>query len=78
MTITSSWVQISGFTVTGAAGEGILAVAFPGASPVSHVTITRDRVVGNDTGGTPGARPTATRSAKPKAGSPATAVRGST
>ncbi len=55
--ITSSWVQISGFTVTGAVGEGILAVTFPGASPVSHVTITGNRVVGNDTGGIPGGSP---------------------
>jgi len=51
--ITSSWVQIEGFTVTGAVGEGILAVTL-GPSPVSHVTITRNRVVGNDTGGIPG------------------------
>jgi Right handed beta helix region len=55
--ITSSWVQIRGFTVTGAVGEGILAVTFPGASPVSHVTITNNRVVGNDTGGIPGGSP---------------------
>jgi hypothetical protein len=76
--ITSSWVQISGFTVTGAVGEGILAVTFPGASPVSHLTITRNRVVGNDTGGIPEGSPDGYASAKPKAGSPATAVRGST
>ena len=50
-------MQISGFTVTGAVGEGILAVTFPGASPVSHVTITGNRVVGNDTGGIPGGSP---------------------
>jgi len=52
--IESGWVQIRGFTVTGAVGEGILAVTGLGPSPVSHVTITDNRVVGNDTGGIPG------------------------
>ncbi|HYB26389.1 MAG TPA: right-handed parallel beta-helix repeat-containing protein [Solirubrobacteraceae bacterium] len=53
VTIRSSWVQIQGFTVTGAVGEGILAVTGLGSGSVSHVTITHNRVVGNDTGGIP-------------------------
>ena len=52
VTIESSWVQIQGFTVTGAVGEGILAIGSPTGS-ISHVTITHNRVVGNDTGGIP-------------------------
>jgi hypothetical protein len=53
--IESSNVQISGFTVTGAVGEGILAVGIAG--PTSDITITGNRVTGNDTGGQPGGSP---------------------
>jgi hypothetical protein len=55
--ITSSSVEISGFTVTGAVGEGILALGSPPGGSISHVTITHNRVVGNDTGGIPGGSP---------------------
>jgi Protein of unknown function (DUF1565) len=53
VTIKSSWVQISGFTVTGATGEGILATGSLAGGSISHVTIRDNRVVGNDTGGIP-------------------------
>ena len=53
VTIKSSWVQISGFTVTGAIGEGILATGSLAGGSISHVTIRDNRVVGNDTGGIP-------------------------
>ncbi len=39
VTIKSSWVQISGFTVTGATGEGILATGSLESGSISHVTI---------------------------------------
>lgn len=53
VTIKSSWVQISGFTVTGATGEGILATGSLEFGSISHVTIQDNRVVGNDLGGIP-------------------------
>ncbi len=53
VTIKSSRVQISGFTVTGATGEGILATGSLASGPIGHVTIRDNRVVGNDTGGIP-------------------------
>ncbi len=53
VTIKSSWVQISGFTVTGATGEGILATGSLKSGSISHVTIQDNRVVGNDLGGIP-------------------------
>jgi hypothetical protein len=53
VTITSSYVEIEGFTVTGAVGEGILAVGSPTAGSISHVTITHNQVTGNDVGGIP-------------------------
>lgn len=46
--ITSSRVTLSGFTVTNAEGEGVLAAGLSG--PVRGITISRDRVVGNDLG----------------------------
>jgi hypothetical protein len=55
--IQSSWVEIRGFTVTGAVGEGILALGSPTAGSISHVTIDYNRVVGNDTGGIPPGTP---------------------
>lgn len=53
VTIKSSWVQISGFTVTRATGEGILATGSLESGSISHVTIQGNRVVGNDLGGIP-------------------------
>jgi parallel beta-helix repeat protein len=50
VTIKSSHVEINGFTVKGAIGEGILATGSPVGS-ISDVTITGNRVNGNDTGG---------------------------
>lgn len=46
--ITSSRVMLSGFTITNAQGEGVLAAGLSG--PVRDITISRDRVVGNDLG----------------------------
>ena len=46
--ITASHVRISGFTITGATGEGIL------AKSVRNVTIAHNVVAGNDLGGIPG------------------------
>jgi hypothetical protein len=57
VTIKSSWVWISGFTVQGAIGEGILATGSLTGGTIDHVTITDNRIVGNNTGGIP---PTAT------------------
>lgn len=51
VTIKSGWVQVSGFTVTGAVGEGILATGSLAGGSISHVIIADNRVTGNDTGG---------------------------
>lgn len=55
VTIKSSRVNVTGFTVTGAFGEGILATGSLTGGSISHVGITGNRVVGNDSGGQPGA-----------------------
>ncbi|MGH2895648.1 MAG: right-handed parallel beta-helix repeat-containing protein [Solirubrobacteraceae bacterium] len=55
LTIKSSWVNVSGFTVTGAIGEGILATGSLAHGSISDIVIRNNRVVGNDTGGLPGA-----------------------
>jgi hypothetical protein len=55
ITIKSSGVTVSGFTVTGAIGEGILATGSLAGGSISDVVIRHNRVVGNDTGGLPGA-----------------------
>jgi hypothetical protein len=46
-------VAVEGLTVTGAIGEGILATGSSSGHSISHVVITSNRVVGNDTGGIP-------------------------
>ena len=51
ITIKSSWVQVSGFTVQGAIGEGILATGSLAGGSISHVSIRNNHVTGNDTGG---------------------------
>jgi len=53
VTIKSSWTSISGFTVQGAVGEGILATGSLTGGSIDHVTIRDNRVVGNNTGGIP-------------------------
>jgi parallel beta-helix repeat protein len=53
VTIKSSWVQVSGFTVTGAIGEGILATGSVEKGSISDLVIRDNRVIGNDTGGIP-------------------------
>jgi len=53
VTIKSSWVSISGFTVQGAIGEGILATGSLAGGSIHHVTISDNHVVGNNTGGIP-------------------------
>ena len=53
VTIKSSWVSISGFTVQGALGEGILATGSLAGGSIDHVTIRDNRVVGNNVGGIP-------------------------
>jgi hypothetical protein len=50
VTIRSGWVSISGFTVTGAIGEGILATGSLEGGSISHVSIRGNHVTGNDTG----------------------------
>jgi nitrous oxidase accessory protein NosD len=51
ITIKSGDVTVEGLTVTGAVGEGILATGSLSGHSISHVVITANRVVGNDTGG---------------------------
>ena len=46
-------MSISGFTVQGAIGEGILATGSLAGGSIDHVTIRDNRVVGNNTGGIP-------------------------
>ena len=53
VTIKSFDVSISGFTVQGAVGEGILATGSPSGGSIDNVTITDNRIVGNNTGGIP-------------------------
>jgi hypothetical protein len=53
ITIKSSHVKVEGLKVTGAIGEGILATGSHSGGSISHVTIKRNRVVGNNTGGIP-------------------------
>jgi nitrous oxidase accessory protein NosD len=53
ITIKSGHVAVEGLTVTGAIGEGILATGSSSGHSISHVVITSNRVVGNDTGGIP-------------------------
>jgi nitrous oxidase accessory protein NosD len=53
ITIKSSHVTLAGFTVKGAVGEGILATGSLRGGSIHDVTIVRNRVVGNDTGGIP-------------------------
>jgi Periplasmic copper-binding protein (NosD) len=53
ITIKSSHVEVEGFTVQGAIGEGILATGSLRGGPISEVTIEENRVVGNNTGGIP-------------------------
>jgi nitrous oxidase accessory protein NosD len=53
ITIKSGHVTVEGLTVTGAIGEGILATGSSSGHSISHVVITSNRVVGNDTGGIP-------------------------
>ncbi len=50
ITIKSSWVQVSGFTVQGAIGEGILATGSLAGGSISHVEIRDNHVTGNNTG----------------------------
>ncbi|HLI15647.1 MAG TPA: NosD domain-containing protein [Acidimicrobiales bacterium] len=47
--ITSSHVRLSGLTITGAAGEGVLVVGL--GATLRDVLLSRDTVVGNDRGG---------------------------
>ena len=75
VTIKSSWVQISGFTVTGATGEGILATGSLKSGSISHVTIQDNRVVGNDLVEFRRLRVAATRNVRQSAECRATAVR---
>ncbi len=53
VTIKSSHVEIAGFTVKGAIGEGILATGSPKAGSITDVGINYNRVVGNNIGGIP-------------------------
>jgi parallel beta-helix repeat protein len=53
VTIRSGSVTMSGFTVTGAIGEGIFVSGSVEKGPISDVVISHNRVVGNDTGGIP-------------------------
>jgi hypothetical protein len=53
ITIKSSHVSVSGFTVTGAQGEGILATGSLAGHSIGHVLIKGNRVIGNDLGGIP-------------------------
>jgi hypothetical protein len=53
ITIKSSRVQVTGFTVKGAIGEGILATGSLAGGSIGHVAIRGNRVIGNDTGGIP-------------------------
>jgi parallel beta-helix repeat protein len=53
VTIKSSNVEIDGFTVENAIGEGILATGSLAGGSISNVTITNNHVTGNDTGGIP-------------------------
>lgn len=53
ITIKSGDVTVQGLTVTGAIGEGILATGSLAGHSISHVVISGNRVVGNDTGGIP-------------------------
>jgi hypothetical protein len=53
VTIKSSHVEIEGFTVTGAIGEGILATGSLKGGSITDVTIQDNKVVGNNTGGIP-------------------------
>jgi parallel beta-helix repeat protein len=63
--ITAAHVVVSGFTVTGATGEGIL------ARSVRNVTIERNVVAGDDLGGIPGSGVTTTyRACLPQGGVP--------
>jgi nitrous oxidase accessory protein NosD len=50
ITIKSSWVRVSGFTVTGAVGEGILATGSLMGHSIGHVVIRHNHVTGNDMG----------------------------
>jgi nitrous oxidase accessory protein NosD len=49
ITIKSSWVEVTGFTVQGAIGEGILATGSLKGGSISHVVIRDNQVTGNDT-----------------------------
>jgi nitrous oxidase accessory protein NosD len=51
ITIKSSDVEVKGFTVTGAIGEGILATGSLRGGSISDVEINDNQVIGNDTGG---------------------------
>lgn len=51
ITIKSGRVTVQGLTVTGAIGEGILATGSLSGHSISHVVISGNRVVGNDTSG---------------------------
>ena len=53
ITIESGNVKVQGLKVTGAIGEGILATGSLAGGSISDVTIQSNRVVGNDTGGSP-------------------------
>jgi Periplasmic copper-binding protein (NosD) len=53
VTIKSSHVEVDGFTVEDAVGEGILATGSLAHGPIHDVSIGDNRVIGNNTGGIP-------------------------
>lgn len=53
LTIKASHVEVEGFTVEDAIGEGILATGSLHGGSIQDITIDHNRVVGNDTGGIP-------------------------
>ncbi len=62
ITVKSSDVAVTGLTVTGAIGEGILVTGSLAGHSIGHVVISRNRVIANDKGG----RPATGRSAYPQ------------
>jgi hypothetical protein len=58
LTIKSSHVDVEGFTVQGAQGEGILATGSLESGSISDITIRHNQVVNNDRGGGPNASTT--------------------
>ena len=53
VTIKSSNVSFTGFTVQGAIGEGILVTGSLAGGSIDHVTVENNQVIGNNTGGIP-------------------------